>query len=127
MNIKLGVVYGVLIWFLTYLVSTFVQPIILDNVMYINLVTPISIIIFTGFFGILYIREINENEVIEGITVGIIFVIVDVIMDLTVFIIPHNENHLVANYPTHVLSMLIIVMIITTMLGYLAQMNIELK
>lgn len=127
MNIKLGIIYGILIWFFTYLVSTFVQPVILENVMYINLVTPLSIIILTGFFGILYIREIDENEVIEGITVGIIFIIIDVIMDLIFFIIPHRENVMVANYPSHVISMLVIVLTITTLLGYLAQMNIELK
>lgn len=127
MKIELGIIYGALIWFLTALISTFIEPVVLDKVIYINLIPPISIIIITGFFGILYIREINENEVIEGIKVGILFVIVDIILDFCVFIIPHNENALVSNYPSHIFAMTVIVLIITTLLGYLAQMNIELK
>lgn len=125
MNIKLGIIYGVLIWLLTVIVSTVLEPVVLENV--INLIPPLCIIILTGFFGILYIREIDENEVIEGIKVGILFVVIDIILDLCVFIIPNNENALVANFPMHVLAMFVIVLIITTMIGYLAQMNIELK
>lgn len=127
MKLKLGIIYGIMIWILTYIISTVVHPIVIDNNTYINLIVPLSIIIVTGFFGILYIREINKNELYEGILVGILFIIIDIILDLAFFIIPHRENILVSNYSTHVILMSIIVLIITSFLGYLAQMKIELK
>ena len=127
MKIKLGIIYGFLIWLLTYTISSIVQPVIIENIEYVNIIVPLSIIIVTGFFGILYIRNIDENEVIEGIKVGILFIIIDVILDIIFFIIPHYQNVLILNYPMHVGYMIIIMLTITTLLGYLAQMKIELK
>ncbi len=88
---------------------------------------PILIIIITGFFGILYIRNINENEVVEGLLAGIAFIIVNMILDYIFFIIPNVNNPIIGDYPFHITSMIIITLLITTFLGYLAQMRIDLK
>ena len=127
MKIKLAIIYGIIIWFLTYVLSSILNPIFTDNLPNINIVVPIIIIIVTGFFGILYIRNIDENEVIEGFLAGIIFIIIDIICDYVFLIIPHNGNIFIQDYPLHILSMIIITLLITTFLGYLAQMNIDLK
>ncbi|MBQ9025998.1 MAG: hypothetical protein IJ104_06465 [Methanobrevibacter sp.] len=127
MKLKLGIIYGILIWLLTYIISNIFQPVVIENIVYMNIIVPLSIIVVTGFFGILYIRNFNENEVIEGIKGGILFSIIDIICDLIFFVIPNNSNILISNYPFHIVYMTIIILIITTLLGYLAQMNIELK
>ena len=127
MNIKLWIICGVLIWIFTYLISVIVQMFELNNTLYYNLILPLSIIIVTGFFGIIYIREINEDELIEGILVGILFIAIDIILDTVFFIILHNKNILFSNFLNHIILMSIIILIITSFLGYLAQMNIELK
>lgn len=127
MKIKLAIIYGILIWAVTYVISLIVQPLITSNTLYNNLILPLSMIIVTGFFGILYIREINEDEVIEGIIVGIIFIAIDIVCDVIVFIIPQNHTILITNYTTHLILMSIITLLTTTFLGYLAQMKIELK
>ena len=127
MKIKLAVIYGILIWAVTYVISLIVQPLITNNNLYDNLILLLSMIIVTGFFGILYIREINEDEVIEGIIVGIIFIAIDIVCDVIVFIIPNNHTILITNYTTHLILMSIITLLTTTFLGYLAQMKIELK
>ncbi|WP_407453194.1 hypothetical protein [Methanobrevibacter sp.] len=127
MKIKLAIIYGIVIWFLTYVLSSILNPIFTDNLPDINIVVPIIIIIVTGFFGILYIRNIEENEVIEGFTVGVIFIIIDVICDYVFLILPKHYTIMIRNYPMHILSMTIITLLITTFLGYLAQMNIDLK
>lgn len=127
MKVKLGIIFGVIIWFLTNVISVLIQPSIIDNITYFNLIFPLSVIIITGFFGILYIREINENEILEGIKVGILFIIIEIILDSIFFLIPKNANILLSNYQTHVALMFILMLLTTTFLGYLAQMNIELK
>ena len=127
MKIKLAITYGIIVWFLTYIISTTVSPIFADGIPYINLIVPIAIIVVTGFFGILYIRNINNNEVIEGILLGIVFIAVDIICDLVFFIIPGNKTLILDNYSLHLISMIFLTSLITTFLGYLAQMKIDLK
>lgn len=127
MKLKLGIIYGILIWFFVYLITAIFSPLISDNIPYINIVAPIAIIVVTGFFGILYIRDINENEVIEGFKIGIIFILMDVICDFVFFILRNKTNTLIDDYPIHVISMIILTLITTTLLGYLAQMEIDLK
>ena len=127
MKLKLAIIYGIIVWVLTYIISSIFNPIFTDNLPHVNLVVPLSIILLTGLFGILYIRGIESNEVIEGVMLGIIFIIVDIILDMFVFILPNHKIPLVNNYPLHVFSMIIIILLITTFLGYLAQMKIDLK
>ena len=95
MKLKLGIIYGILIWFFVYLITVIFSPLITDNIPYINIVAPIAIITVTGFFGILYIRDINENEVIEGFKIGIIFILMDVICDFVFFVIRKKTNILI--------------------------------
>ena len=70
---------------------------------------------------------IDLNVVIEGFTAGIIFVAIDFILDMVLFVIPHRHNMIFIDYHFHVFSMIIMTLLITTFLGYLAQMNIDLK
>lgn len=127
MRLKLAIIYGIIIWFLTYVLSTILNPIFTDNLPNVNIVVPIIIIVVTGFFGILYIRNIEKNEVIEGFLVGIIFIIMDFICDYIFFVIPQNQNLIIQDYPLHLFSMIVLTLLITTFLGYLAQMKIDLK
>ncbi len=89
------------------------------------LFTIISIVV-TGFFGILYIRNINKNEVDEGILAGIVFGVVYLILDFVCLIL-FPERFLIPDYPLNVASMIVINLLLTTFLGYLAQMDINLK
>ena len=127
MKIKLAIIFGILIWFLTYVLTSFFNPIFTDNLPNINIVVPIIMIIVTGFFGILYIRNIEKNEVIEGFLVGLIFIFIDMLCDYIFFILPQNRPLIIQNYPMHIFSMIILTLLITTFLGYLAQMKIDLK
>lgn len=127
MKYKLGIVYGIISWFLIYIIANILNLFINDNIPYVNMAIPIAIIITTTFFEILYIRNFNENEVLESFKLGILFFIIDLIFDLIFFIIPNNNNIIVENYSIHLLSMLIIIPLITTFIGYLAQMTIELR
>lgn len=127
MKIKIAIIFGIIIWFLTYVFSAILNPIFTDNLPHVNIIIPIVIIIVTGFFGILYIRTIEKNEVIEGFLVGVIFIIIDIICDYIFFILPNKTPLIIDNYPLHIISMVILTLLITTFLGYLAQMKIDLK
>ncbi|WP_405290244.1 hypothetical protein [Methanobrevibacter sp.] len=127
MKLKLAIIFGILIWIITYFITEVLNPFFSSSLPHVNIIAPISIILITGLFGIFYIRNIDTNEVIEGFTVGAIFVIIDIILDLVFFIIPNRQNLIFIDYTLHVFSMIIMTLLITTFLGYLAQMNIDLK
>ena len=127
MRLKIGIIYGVLIWIITHLVFSVTHPIIDTYMSNSTFILFLFLIIVSGFFSILYIREINKNEVLEGLLGGIIFAAIDIILDLVFFVIPNNHNILISNYTTHFILISVMLIIIPTFLGYLAQMNIELK
>ncbi len=127
MKIKLAVIFGILVWFLTYFFSEILNPIFIKYIPYNQIAIPLVIIIVTGFFGILYIRNIDTNEVVEGILLGMIFIIIDIILDYLFFIILGFPSVIFENYLYHLISMITLTLLITTFLGYLAQMKIDLK
>lgn len=127
MKIKLAVIFGILVWFLTYFFSEILNPILIKFIPYNQIAIPLVIIIVTGFFGILYIRNIDTNEVVEGIQLGMIFIIIDIILDYIFFIILGFPSVIFENYLYHLISMITLTLLITTFLGYLAQMKIDLK
>jgi hypothetical protein len=127
MKLKLGIICGILIWIITSFFSGILRPIFNSSIPKVNIIVPIITIIVTGFFGIIYIRNIESNEVIEGILVGILFVIIDILLDAIFFVIPNAGKIIIGDYPLHIVSITIITISITTLLGYLAQMNIDLK
>ena len=127
MKIKLAIIFGVIIWFLTFILSSIFNPIFTTNIHSANIVVPIITIIITGFFGILYIRAIDDNEIFEGFLAGIIFVLVDIICDYIFSTFIPETIYIIGDYPLHVFSMIAITLLITTFLGYLAQMTIDLK
>ena len=90
MKLKLAIFYGVLIWIFTTVLSNIFNPIFTSNLPGVNIIVPIITIVVTTFFGILYIRNIETNEVIEGIVAGMMFVIIDIILDYVVFILPKS-------------------------------------
>ena len=127
MKLKLAIIYGILIWIITYLATWIALRIFSNTLLNFNIILPIILIIVTGFFGILYIRNINENEVIEGLIVGVIFILMDIICDFSLSIFSKTQNIMFTDYEFHIFSIIIITLLITTFLGYLAQMSIDLK
>ena len=127
MKLKLAILFGILIWIFTYILTELISPIFLYRLPDVNIVVPIIIIIVTGFFGILYIRNINENEVVEGLAAGVIFIIIDIILDYIFLLKLNPVNLMFTSYKLHLFSTIIFTLLITTFLGYLAQMNIDLK
>ena len=127
MRLKIGIIYGVLIWIITHLLFSVTHPIIDAHTSNSTFILFLFLIIVSGFFSILYIREINKNEVFEGLIGGIIFAIIDIVLDLVFFVIPNNQSILFSNYTTHIIFISVMLITVPTFLGYLAQMNIELK
>ena len=126
MKLNMAIIFGVLIWILTNCIASIFHPIFNNNLPYFNILIPILTIITTVFFGIIYIRNVDENEVVEGVLAGVVFCLVNLILDLLIFIFSPSR-FFIPNFPMHIASMIVITLLITTFLGYLAQMKIDLR
>ena len=127
MKLKLAIILGISSWLTSFLLTELFSPIITSNIIpQVNIIIPIIIITVTGFYGILYIRNIDSNEVIEGISAGIVFSLCDIICDYVFFVQTNYYPLLIENFAMHALTMTILTILITTLLGYLAQIDIEL-
>lgn len=127
MKLKLAITYGIIIWIITYILSVTFNPLLTTFLPNLNITNPLIIIFVTGLIGTLYIRNIETNEVLEGFLVGILFSICDIILDYIFFIIPNNHTLIFENFTIHIISMTLVTIFMTTFLGYLAQMNINLN
>lgn len=127
MKIKKAIIYGIILWILTYFIGLIFKPLIIDGIPYINLVIPISITIITTTIGILYIRDINDNELFEGFLLGIVLFFTILICDLIYFVFFNEFNPFIEDFIFHLIFLLIFIPFITSLLGYLAQMTIELR
>ena len=74
MKLKLAIIFGILIWIITFAVTQILNPIFTHHLPQINIVVPVIMNLTTVFFGILYIRNIDTNEVVEGFLAGEIFI-----------------------------------------------------
>ena len=72
-------------------------------------------------------KPVMLNEVIEGFMFGVIFIIIDLILDNIFLIGTSYRNLIFMNYSLHITSTIVMTLLITTFLGYLAQMSIDLK
>ncbi len=127
MKYKLAIIYGIITWILISVVTiSLTEHTTNMDLPFSNIIIPACIIIIITFFSILYIRNFDSNEVVEGLKLGIVFVIIDIIFDYIFFILQNNYN-LIGEYTTHLLSTVILIIMITTFIGYLAQMTIELR
>jgi len=126
MKLKLAITYGVIIWILVYLVSILIEPYFIEDIAYINVLIPLTLIITSTFFGILYIRQFNENEVLESFLLGVVFLFCDLGLNI-IYVLISGNSMIISINPIHILSTGFIYILITTLLGYLAQMKVELN
>ena len=127
MKLKLAIIYGIITWIISSILAIILVPICSNYFPRINFIVPLISIIVIGFFGILYIRNIDSHETLEGFLVGIVFFIIDSILDRIFIFLPKYSDYMVYDPVLHIISMAFITIMITTFLGYLAQMKIDLQ
>ena len=127
MKYKLAITSGVILWIVITGISIMLYTYIVKNdISYITLLLPISIIILTSIFTIIYIRNFNSNELLEGIKLGIVFIIINFIGDyILLFLLIRFMK--IPLFPTYPLEMVFFILLATTFIGYLAQMPVELR
>ncbi len=79
------ILYGFLLWFIVFIISIAIYPLHESSRPFFESIMPVAITGFTIVFSILYFKDIRENLIKEGVMVGIIWLAINIIFDLFLF------------------------------------------
>jgi hypothetical protein len=82
---KLTLIYGFLIWIIVFAVAMAIFPIRNSNRALFESIMPVALTICVVIFGNLYFRKLETSFVKEGVTLGIVWLLINLIIDLALF------------------------------------------
>ncbi len=125
-NLKI-ILFGFLVWLVPFLVSFVVFPLrasmypLFESIM--SVIIAISVVVFSYF----YVRDLDVNFVREGIISGIVWFIINIIIDLVIFM-PASPMHMAFNdYIMGIGLKYLIIPSVTIGMGYMAENKVISK
>ena len=124
MKLKTATIMGVILYFLVYVCSNITNGALDTDLPVFRTYMPVWIIFWTIIFGIIYIRQLPDNELAEGLVLGVYFIIISIILDVfTTALISHVPF---TDYINKIAYIYIFYPLITTALGYMASFEVQL-
>jgi hypothetical protein len=111
--------YGILIWLLVFIVSFIIFPIHDTNRPLFESIIPITLTTGVLLFTILYFKNNKKFTVQEGIQIGIIWFIINIIIDLILFLPESPMQMTPPDYFMDIGLTYLIIIIIPIGIGYL--------
>ncbi|MDI6644944.1 MAG: hypothetical protein QME14_07785 [Methanobacteriaceae archaeon] len=117
-NLKIGL-FGFLIWLIPFLVSFFIYP--LKDLMrpLFESIMPLVLTIVVVIFAYKFMKNLNSNFLYEGIKIGLAWFIINIVIDLFMFIPPSHMQMGFADYIADIGITYLIIPTITIGFGYL--------
>ena len=85
MKWKFGIIFGVLVWSIPFLVSFLIYPLkTADNPLF-ETIMPIVLVLVGSLFLFLYMKKDSHLTVLKGLELGLIFFIISIVLDLFMF------------------------------------------
>lgn len=82
---KKAVLYGVLIWALVFAFSFLIFPLRVNNRAVFESLMPLAIAFCTVFFSTFYFKNIKNDFLKEGIYLGLLWFVINIIIDIPLF------------------------------------------
>ena len=80
-----AVLYGFFLWLIPFIVGFAIYPVRENNYSFFETIMPIALTICAVVFGVLYMKNVEEGFIAEGIEVGIIWFFIALVIDLFMF------------------------------------------
>lgn len=84
-SIKLALIYGFIVWVIPFVVALLIFPLRDSDRPFFESIMPVAVTIATVLLSILYFKKVEANFLKEGIFLGIVFLAVNVAIDLMMF------------------------------------------
>jgi hypothetical protein len=114
------VIYGFLVWLIPFAVSFIIFPLKTSNRALFESIMPLVLSIIVITLTYYYLKSIDSNYVKEGIMIGILWYIINIAIDLVMFL-PASPMHMTfVDYMADIGLTYIIIPVITIGIGYMA-------
>lgn len=115
--LKIGL-FGFLLWLIPFLVSVLIFPLRVSQRPLFESIMPVVVTIWTVFFSILYLSGKKDNLLKEGISIGLAWLLISIVLDLMIFIEGPLKMPL-WDYAADIAVMYLMIPAITSGFGYL--------
>ncbi len=78
-------VFGLLVWLIPFIVSILIFPLRTSNRAPFESIMPVVVTLCAVVFSILYLRNLEEGFVREGLLLGVIWFVISIAIDLLMF------------------------------------------
>ena len=121
--LKIGL-FGFLLWLIPFAVSFLIFPLRMSQRPLFESIMPVVIAIWTVFFSIFYLSRRKSDFLKEGISIGIAWLLISIVLDLMIFIEGPLKMPL-WDYATDIAVTYLMIPAITTGFGYLMEHRAE--
>jgi len=121
--LKIGL-FGFLLWLIPFAVSVLIFPLRMSQRPLFESIMPVVIAIWTVFFSIFYLSRRKSDYLKEGISIGIAWLLISIVLDLMIFIEGPLKMPL-WDYATDIAVTYLMIPAITTGFGYLMEHRAE--
>jgi len=83
--IKKAVVYGLALWVIPFAAAIMIFPLRISDRAFFESIMPVVVTLCTVSFSILYLRNVQRNPLTEGIMLGLVWFVINVGLDLLMF------------------------------------------
>jgi len=97
-SIKKAFLFGFLIWLIVFVVAIIIFPIHEGNRPFFESIMPVAMSVFTSFFAYRYFRIVENNYVKEGIYLGLIFIVINWVIDAVLMLSPSPMQMTFSDY-----------------------------
>jgi hypothetical protein len=114
------VIFGFLLWLIPFIISFIIYPLKIGGSPLFESIMPIVITIMVVLLTYFYLITIETDFIKEGIKIGIIWFIINVIIDLFIFLPPNVMHMSFSNYMADIGITYLIIPTITIGMGIVA-------
>jgi hypothetical protein len=115
------ILFGVLIWLVPFIVSFFIYPLKTAENPLFESIMPIVITLIVILFTYFYLKTIETGFIKEGVIIGVIWLVISIVIDLTLFLPPSPMQMSFNNYMMDIGVTYIMIPVITIGMGYMAE------
>lgn len=82
---KLAVLYGLLVWAIPFVVAIFIFPFRESNRPLFESIMPVSVVLATVLFSVLYSKKVGISSPKEGLYLGLAWMLISLVIDALMF------------------------------------------
>ena len=113
--------FGFLIWLIPFFVSFVVFPLRETNRPLFESIMPVILTIVVLIFSILYFIRLDKDFISEGVLLGIVWLVINIIIDLVMFLSESDWHMSFSDYMMDIGLTYLIILLIPIGFGYLLE------